>query len=209
MPDEGDRHWRRELTLSAHSILRPRAACSPIPRGLSGTQIERLPRCSGGDASEERNGMHSHRRERLPRQALRRENLMNRPWPQITRESTRFSDTDFFALDITTLVCCVAIPKVSAKATSMDIGSGIGRPFKEETCRQDCGCDMLDVLRGHTTGEETLSPSPDDGDDAVDLPTRLFRRQTEPPRLGRQVVDAGPTASGQGPWHLGPASRGL
>lgn len=80
---------------------------------------------------------------------------MNRPWPQITRESTRFSDTDFFALDITTLVCCVAIPKVSAKATSMDIGSGIGRPFKEETCRQDCGCDMLDVLRGHTTGEET------------------------------------------------------
>ncbi len=42
MPDEGDRHWRRELTLSAHSILRPRAACSPIPRGLSGTQIERL-----------------------------------------------------------------------------------------------------------------------------------------------------------------------
>ena len=73
----------------------------------------------------------------------------------------------------------------------MDIGSGIRLPFKEEAFRQDCGCDVLDVLRGHTTGEETLSPLPDDGDDVVDLPARLFRGQTEPPRLGQQVVDAG------------------
>ena len=37
--------------------------------------------------------------------------------------------------------------KVSAKATSMDIiGSGVGLPFKEEAFRQDCGCDVLDVL---------------------------------------------------------------
>ena len=39
MPDEGDRHWRRELTLSAHSILKPLAMFLQI---LSGTQIERL-----------------------------------------------------------------------------------------------------------------------------------------------------------------------
>jgi hypothetical protein len=64
----------------------------------------------------------------------------------------------------------------------------IGFPFVKGTVGQDGGSDVVDVLGRY--GAE-VAPKPDDIDESIDLPARLFRRRTEKPRLRQEVVNAG------------------